>query len=104
MKTGLPRLPDLDGGDVDLDRSKRQCARIRVHLIYERPQRDRAADGNEGVGREDDEIPAGRFFGVNCHGCLRIEEVPHCAFAVRGRTGLEVPPSRTRAVCDRPTE
>ena len=53
------RLADLDGRDVDLDRGERERARVRVHLIDERPQRNCAADGNEGVGREDDESPCG---------------------------------------------
>ena len=65
------RLAFLDGRDVDLDGGKRLRAGVWIHLLDERPQRHRSADGDEGAGREDEKIPAVRFFGVNCHGCLR---------------------------------
>ena len=65
------RLTYLDRRDVDLDRCESQRAGVGVHLLDERPQRHRSTDRDEGAGREDEEVPAVRFFGVNCHGCLR---------------------------------
>ena len=65
------RLAFLDRRDIDLDGGERLRTGVRVHLLDERPQRHRSTDCNEGAGREDEKIPAVRFFGVNCHGCLR---------------------------------
>ncbi len=65
------RLTFFDRRDIDLDGGKRLRAGIGVHLLDEGPQRHRAANGNEGAGREDEKVPAVRFFGVNCHECLR---------------------------------
>ena len=77
MNTGLPRhstviaWPTLTGAMSTSIGGQRLRAGVRVHLLDERPQRHRSTDGNEGAGREDEEVPAVRFFGVNCHGCLR---------------------------------
>jgi hypothetical protein len=79
-------LSFLDALDVDLDRGQRLGARIRVHLMDERPQRHRAADTGEADASQGQKVPAIGVLLVRCQGKSPDTMRSSCRMPARARS------------------
>ena len=88
------RLAGPDRAQVDLSHLGPRRSLVRIHLIDERPKRQRAADANKRLRGLNDEIPACRLcrFAHHRHDAYRPKQTPVEAYGakVRRRTLRDV--------------